>query len=54
MKPNKVSSTTALAKELNLPIKTLFETLQELGLIVRQNDSWELTSKRHGSWRNRK
>jgi len=45
MDSSKTLSTTALAKELNIPTKTLFETLINLGLIVRQNDSWELTRK---------
>ncbi|MCR2804001.1 phage antirepressor KilAC domain-containing protein [Paenibacillus soyae] len=45
MDSSKVFSTTALAKELNIPTKILFETLQDLGFIIRQNDSWELTKK---------
>lgn len=36
-------STSSLAKERKLTPAKLFESLQELGFIVRKNESWELT-----------
>lgn len=36
-------SSTALAKELHVPVNTVFERLNNMGFIVRKNDSWELT-----------
>jgi len=36
-------STSSLAKERKIVPAKLFEALQELGHIVRKNESWELT-----------
>ena len=41
----KYLSTTALAKELNIPIKKLFEVFSTNGFIERENDNWILTEK---------
>ena len=38
-------STTALAKKYNLTAKDLFNQLQQLELITRNNDKWQLTDK---------
>lgn len=40
---SKSLSTTALSKELNIPVKELFLILQSNGFIVRESDSWVLT-----------
>jgi phage antirepressor YoqD-like protein len=42
-KNSKSLSTTALSKELNIPVKELFLILQSNGFIIRENDSWVLT-----------
>lgn len=40
----KYLSTTALSKEMNMPAKELFELLVQKNLIIRENDTWVLTS----------
>lgn len=42
--PDKIS-TSALAKQLDIPAQQLFATLKDYGWIQRQNDSWLLTGK---------
>jgi hypothetical protein len=41
----KYLSTTALSKELNKPVKELFDLLVYTGLIKRIDDNWRLTDK---------
>jgi hypothetical protein len=51
---NKEFSTTALAKELNISTRELFQQLFDLGYISRQRENWELThigKKRGGKYR---
>jgi hypothetical protein len=40
---SKSISTTALSKEMNIPVKELFLILQSIGLILRESDGWVLT-----------
>jgi hypothetical protein len=40
----KYISTSALAKELGMQVKELFQSLTDKGLIKRENDGWELTN----------
>jgi hypothetical protein len=39
----KYISTTALSKELKIPVKELFEVFQTSGFIIREKDAWVLT-----------
>jgi hypothetical protein len=51
---NRELSTTALAKELNLTTKAVFQMLLDMGLIVRNGNIWDLTStglSRGGSYK---
>ena len=56
---NKELSTTVLAKELKMTSKAMFQQLVEVGLIIRNGDTWELTQagkskggiyKQHEKW----
>jgi hypothetical protein len=56
---NKELSTTILAKELKMTSKAMFQQLVEVGLILRNGDTWELTQagkskggiyKQHEKW----
>ena len=42
---NSLLSTSALAKKLDLPAKTIFELLVAKGWIERVGDLWKLTGK---------
>ncbi|WP_026562042.1 hypothetical protein [Bacillus sp. J37] len=41
----KYLSTTALSKEIQLPAKEVFKLLSESGLVIREEDNWNLTDK---------
>jgi len=42
---DKVLSTSALAKEIGIPAKALFQTFLDEGCIRREGEAWELTDK---------
>lgn len=44
-KPSKRLSTSALAKQLEMPVKHIFGLLRDYGWIKRVGDSWKLTAK---------
>jgi len=41
----KFISTTALSKELHLPVKNVFSLLSDYGLVIREENNWTLTEK---------
>jgi len=50
-------STSALARQLDIPVQQLFATLKDYGWITRQGDTWVLTAKGEfegGSYQNSK